>query len=363
MSSHKKMGKEELVKNILVTVVCLMGATAISLFLLLLNGRTTNVGIVYMMAVVLISRYTNGYIPGVIASFIGVFCVNYVFTYPYMELDFTIEGYPVTFVALLVISTITSATTTHLKKQSRIIREREKQLMDAEKETMRANLLRAISHDIRTPLTSIMGASSAYLENSGTMEEREKEQLVSNIKEDAGWLLNMVENLLSVTRIRDTKAQVAKTPEALEEVAAEAVHRFHKRLPDAVVQVKVPDEFILVPMDAMLIEQVIINLLENAVYHSNSHEPLSLSVSVHDQYAWFEVRDRGVGILPERLPTLFDGYTTSPNNSYDSRKGMGIGLSICKTIITAHGGSIHASNEEQGAVFTFTLPLGEEHHE
>lgn len=363
MKFHITQQKNMMIKDIVFTSLYLIGATSISTVLLSLNGRTTNVGIIYMMAVFLTARHTSGYIPGVIASFISVICVNYVFTYPYMELDFTLEGYPVTFVVLLGISTLTSTGTTHMKNQSIIINEREKLLMEAEKETMRANLLRAISHDLRTPLTGIIGAGNAYLENTGTMTEAEKSSLVSNICEDANWLLNMVENLLSVTRIKGDKAAVSKSPEALEEVVSEAVQRFHKRFPNAVVHVSVPEEFLMVPMDATLIEQVIINLLENSVHHSNSTEPVSLSVTVFDGFARFKVRDQGIGIPPERLSNLFDGYTVSPNNSFDSQKGMGIGLSICKTIIAAHGGCISASNEKQGAVFTFTLPLGEEPYE
>ena len=351
-----KMPKEDLMRNIVVTSVFLLLATICSTLFLFIGGNRTNVGIVFMLAVMLTARYTDGYVPGIIASVIGVICVNYVFTYPFMELDFTLDGYPVTFIAMLLISGITSTTTTHLKEQNHI-------LMEAEKETMRANLLRAVSHDLRTPLTGIIGASSAYLENRDHMSETEKTAMVSNINEDANWLLNMVENLLSVTRIRDSETQVTKSSEPLEEVASEAVQRFHKRLPDTVVHVTVPDEFIMVPMDATLIEQVIINLLENAVYHSHTDEPIDLTVTVHDGLAWFDITDHGIGIPPERLDTLFDGYTPSPNSSGDYHKGMGIGLSICKTIITAHGGTITAANGKHGARFTFTLPLGEDTYE
>ncbi len=353
------MTKKELVWNILVTLFALTLATIVSYLLVFVGGHPTNVSIVYMMAVVLISRYSNGYVPGVVASFISVVCVNLVFTYPYMHLNFAMDGYPITFIALMVISSITSATTTHLKHQNKIIHEREKLLMDAEKEAMRANLLRAISHDLRTPLTGIIGASSSYLENHHTMTEEEKAGLVGDIREDANWLLTMVENLLSVTRIRGSKAQVTKSLESVEEVVAEAVLRFHKRFPDTMVRVTVPDELVMVPMDATLIEQVIINLLENAVYHSNSKDPVSITLSREEGYARFDIRDRGIGIEPDRLSTIFDGYTSFPNRSVDSHKGMGIGLSICKTIITAHNGTITAGNESSGAVFTFTLPLGE----
>ena len=363
MVKFRKPTKKELVHNVLTTVLFLLSATIISYLIMFFGGLTNNVGMVYIMAVVLISRFSNGYIPGVVASFISILCVNYIFTYPYMEFKVSGIGYSITFITLLVISTITSATTTHLKQQNRILSEREKLLMEAEKETMRANLLRAISHDLRTPLTGIIGASSAYLDNESSMSKEEKNNLISNIKEDANWLLNMVENLLSVTRIRDTGAHVTKQLEPLEEVVSEALQRFRKRLPAATVHVTIPDELVMVPMDATLIEQVIINLLENAVYHSNSTEPISLAVSIHDGYAWFEVSDQGIGLSSGRLSTLFDGYTSLPNSSYDSHKGMGIGLSICKTIVTAHNGKIMAANKEHGAVFTFTLPLGEDIYE
>ena len=161
-----KMPKEDLIRNIVVTSVFLLAATTCSALFLFIGGNRTNVGIVFMLAVMLTARYTDGYVPGIVASIFGVICVNYVFTYPFMELDFTLDGYPVTFIAMLLISGITSTTTTHLKEQNHI-------LMEAEKETMRANLLRAVSHDLRTPLTGIIGASSAYLENRDHMTEDE----------------------------------------------------------------------------------------------------------------------------------------------------------------------------------------------
>ena len=141
---------------------------------------------------------------------------------------------------------------------------------------------------------------------------------------------------------------------------SEAVTRLKKRLPDAKINVKIPDDFIMIPMDATLIEQVLINLLENGIYHANSTLPLDLEVTIDNGYARFSVTDYGVGIKKELLNTIFDGYTSTPSSSGDSRKGMGIGLSICKTIITAHDGKIWAENHENGARFTFILPLGEQ---
>lgn len=357
------MTRTALIRNTIITSFFLLLATIGSCIFFYATENTPNVAIIYMMAVVLIARFTDGYVPGIIASLVGVVFINLVFTYPYMELNFTLDGYPITFVGMMLISSITSTTTTHLKEKSRILNEREKLLMEAEKEKMRANLLRAISHDLRTPLTSIIGTSSTYLENDQSLDGQEKSELVKSIYEDSNWLLNMVENLLSVTRIKGDNAGVNKSPEPLEEVVSEAVQRFKKRLPDTQVHVSVPEEFLMIPMDPTLIEQVIINLLENACYHSNSQEPVQLNVTVHDHYAWFDVIDFGVGIDEERLSSIFDGYSSNPNSSCDSHKGMGIGLSICKTIINVHGGQITAANHEKGARFTFTLPLGEETYE
>ena len=183
-------------------------------------------------------------------------------------------------------------------------------------------------------------------------------KLLAGIREDANWLLNMVENLLSVTRIQDDQgiSSVNKTDESLEEVISEAVQRFHKRFPDISVKVSVPDAFIMVPMDAMLIEQVINNLLENAHFHSGSEKPIELKVRTEKESLYITIKDYGKGIDPKRLPTLFDGGGVNTNESGDSHKGMGIGLSICKTIINAHGGTIQAANHADGAMFTFTLP-------
>ena len=324
------------------------------------SRNSTSVAIIYVLAVMLVARYTTGYIIGIIAAVFGVFFVNYVFTFPYMNFNFSIDGYPVTFLGMLLVSSITSTTTTRFKKQSQLLNEREKLLVEAEKETMRANLLRAVSHDLRTPLTSIIGLADTALNDSPEMTEEKRRELLEGIREDANWLLNMVENLLSVTRIRVGDTHVNTSPEPLEEVVAEAVQRFRKRLPQTKVDVKVPDEFLMVPMDATLIEQVIINLLENAVYHSGTDEPIEFYVEKREAYVAFHIRDYGKGIDPERLKTIFDGAGIEPNASGDSHKGMGIGLTICKTIINAHNGTIEAANRLKGAEFIFTLPLEEE---
>ena len=215
-----------------------------------LSGNAINVSIIYILAILLHAQYTKCYSAGIIASIYSVFWVNYAYTYPYMTLNFTLSGYPLTFVGMTFISCFTSSICIMLSKQSAQIQEKDRMLMQAEKETMRANLLRAMSHDLRTPLTTIIGSSATYLEQENEMPPEEKRKLIHNIEEDAQWLLNMVENLLSVTRIQDDQgiSSVNKTDESLEEVISEAVQRFHKRFPDISVKVSVPDAFIMVPI-------------------------------------------------------------------------------------------------------------------
>ena len=226
---------------------------------------------------------------------------------------------------------------------------------------MKANLLRAISHDLRTPLTGIIGCSTSYLENGSHLGEKEKMELVLHINEDARWLLHMVENLLSVTRIQNDTSTVNCTPELVEEVVSEAVARFRKRYPQAQVRVSVPQEPVMVPMDPVLIEQVIINLLENAAIHGKSPAPISMIVTCDSDTdsVLFAVRDYGNGIPSDRLSTIFDAASAVSSSAVDGHKGMGIGLSICKTIILAHGGSIYACNKNPGAEFSFRLPREE----
>lgn len=245
-----------------------------------------------------------------------------------------------------------------LERQS-LSDEQRRILIETEKEKMRSNLLRAISHDLRTPLTGILGASSAILENDG-LDKRTHDQLISNIKEDSQWLIRMVENLLSVTRINEGTMNVTKLPEAAEEIVAVTINHIHKRFPDRKISVKVPNDLLMIPMDGTLIEQVLINLIENAFKHSSMDSVVDVNVKIENQFAVFEVSDQGEGIAEEDFPYLFESYVPNGQRSSDSSRGMGIGLSICLSIIKAHGGRLEASNRnEGGAVFRFRLPLKE----
>lgn len=227
-------------------------------------------------------------------------------------------------------------------------------------ERYRGNLLRAISHDLRTPLSGIMGTSEMIMDMSGSDDPRYT--LASAIHKDADWLHSLVENILSLTRLQEGRLIVNKQPEAVEEVLAGAIDRISKQWPEYEINVSVPDELLMIPMDARLIRQVLINLLDNAVKHTPPNGEISISV-VKDEstrFGVFKVSDSGSGISQEDLPHIFQMFYTSRTQLADAKHGIGLGLTICDAIIRAHGGSIEARNrlDRTGAEFTFTLPLG-----
>lgn len=335
-----------------VTAGLLLLGCALSGALLALDHTGGFVSMIFVLVVVLVARLTDGYAYGAAASFVGVVCVNYIFTYPYWEFNFTISGYPLTFFTMLSVSLIVSALTSQIKRQEQL-------RVETDRETMRANLLRAVSHDLRTPLTSIVGSASAILENDALLPPQQKTALLRNVRSEAQWLIRMVENLPSITRMGDGTARLSKELEAAEEVLSSVAGKFQQRFPGIQLTLTAPREALFVPMDAILIEQVLMNLLENAAAHGQSSAIL-LSAERQSAGAVFTVRDNGLGIPEEILPEIFSPALPGKLHAGDDRRNMGIGLSVCSSIVKAHGGSMSACNvREGGAMFRFTLPLEE----
>lgn len=314
----------------------------------------TLIPMIFVLGVFLISWQTQGYFWGIAASLVSVLAVNYAFTYPFYAFDLISPECVSSAIVMLVVSIITGTLTTQIKHQEKIKAE-------VERERMRANLLRAVSHDLRTPLTSIYGACSTVIENFHSLSSDQQLKLLEDVQDDAQWLIRMVENLLSVTRIDGRKVQVAKVPIVLDELIDTVLIKFRKHFPDQVVQVEIPEQFVSIPMDAMLIEQVLINILENAVIHAKGMTTLALTVRCRDGFADFCICDDGCGIPPEHMENLFTGYLDRKDTPSDgSRNNMGIGLSVCSTIIKAHGSEIHIRNlTPHGAAFSFSLEMEE----
>lgn len=308
---------------------------------------------VFILAVALVARFTNGYFWGIAASVIGTFCVNYCFTYPFWSVDITYPGYPLTVIVMLLVSMLVSTLTTQIKRQEQLH-------FEMEREKMHANLLRAIAHDIRTPLASIVGASSTMLEQELSNEDRES--LLLGINRDAEWLVRVTENLLSVTRFSGEDVSLKKEDEVLEEIIGSAILKYHRTANALPVKVESPDEIIVLPMDAVLLEQVLINLFDNVSEHAKGASQIWLYSSEEDGRVVVSVEDDGQGIPGPMLSHVLDGTMQIENGSRsDNRRNMGIGLSVCKSIIHAHGGDLSAGKSRHGgAAFRFWLPCGEE---
>lgn len=338
-------------------IFCALFGSAV-LLCILLHMASSSEGFAYsifILTVLLISRFTTGYLFGTLAAVLSVVGTNYIFTYPYWAVNFTLSGYPLTFLTMLVVSLVTCTMTTKIKRQEDL-------RIEAAREKMRANLLRSVSHDIRTPLTSIIGSTSAMIENPDLPEE-DRLLLLTDVRDDAQWLIRVVENLLSITRMGDTTTRLVKNPEPAEEILGAVTAKFRKRYPDVRIRVSVPEDLLFVPMDAVLISQVLSNLLENAVVHGGGHTTeIRLSVRREGPEAVFAVEDNGDGIEHKVLPHLFDGTLAAAAGDTENggKRNMGLGLSVCQAIIHAHSGSIEAHNLMEGAEFVFRLPLEQE---
>ena len=278
------------------TAAILVTATVLCTLLRRLDSGGGYVHLIFVLAVATISRWTEGFFWGIFSSVTGVLLVNYVFTYPYWEFNFTITG-----------------------------------------------------------------NTAAILDNEGSFSPEQKRCLLEDVNEDAQWLIRMVENLLSITRMSGGQARIEKDCEAAEEIVAVSVSKFTKRFPSINVSVEVPDEVLMVPMDATLIRQVIMNLLENAAIHGEGVKNIRVRLSREGNLACFTVSDDGVGIPKEKLANIFQGGLSEVSHSnFDMKKNMGIGLSVCYTIVKAHGGTMTAENlETGGACFRFYLPMEE----
>ena len=235
--------------------------------------------------------------------------------------------------------------------------EKNEAIIKVKKEQFRSDLLRSISHDLRTPLTSIYGNADVLLNDNGNLKNDKKNALYKNIYDDSLWLINLVENLLSITRIEDGSVKLRIEPEVIEDVIDESLSHVSRIKDNRKIKVNISDDFLMADMDARLIVQVLINLINNAIKYTEDESTISINAYQIKNNVYIEVCDNGSGIKDIDKNKIFEKFYTVNHSVVDSKKSMGLGLSLCKSIVEAHGGVISVKdNQPTGAIFTFSLP-------
>lgn len=245
-------------------------------------------------------------------------------------------------------------------ENSRNAQEKEEAKLQAENEKLRATLLRSISHDLRTPLTSISGNASILLSDSESLDMETRKQMYGDIYDDSAWLYNLVENLLAVTKIEEGRMELKMQPQLVEEIVSEAMQHISRKKSEHSITVSHEDDLLLAKCDARLIVQVIINLVDNAIKYTPAGSQITVTSKSEDGMAVISVSDNGGGISDTEKSKVFQMFYTGSTSVADSRRSLGLGLSLCKSIVDAHNGKISVSdNQPGGTIFTFAIPTGE----
>ena len=315
----------------------LIAATLVGLLFSGLKIPEANIIAVYILGVLIISIITSSWMYSFLASVISVLAFNFLFTIPRFTLRAYDPSYPVTFGIMFLVALITGSLASRMKEYAR---ESAQAAMQIEKEQLRADLLRSISHDLRTPLTSISGNASNLLSNENEFSQETRMQIYGDIYDDSMWLIKLVENLLSVTRIEDGRMDLRMSAELMDEVIAEAMRHTDRNRDGRKIEVSSDEEFILGKMDARLIVQVVINLVDNAVKYTPEGAQIRIHTGKKDGMVVVSVSDTGPGIPDEQKSKVFDMFYTGTNRAADGRRSLGLGLGLCRSIIRAHGGEI-----------------------
>jgi len=226
----------------------------------------------------------------------------------------------------------------------------------SKQEELRSTLLRAISHDLRTPLTGISGFAYILMNNSQDLNEDKKQQIYSDIYDDSVWLLNLIENILSITKFDKNEIQIKQESEFISDVIEEALSHLGRKKEKYNIQAEIENESLSAQIDALLITQVVFNLVDNAMKYSPVNTKITIKVQEWDKKVKISIEDEGNGIDDKDKEKIFDAFYTCNNSNIDSRRGLGLGLALCKTIIEAHGGNIEIKdNYPKGSIFSFSL--------
>ena len=243
------------------------------------------------------------------------------------------------------------------QERIRLEEERNQIALQTQRESLQANLLRAVSHDLRTPLTNINGSVGILMGNDQTLKPEVREQLYTAIDDDTNWLINMTENLLAATQLETDRTKLKTAPELLEDLFQSAVRQLDRRARDHHISVDLEDQTLMASMNAGMIQRVIINMMNNAIQYTPKDSHIILSGTRRKDWVEISVSDDGPGIPDEAKKHLFDLFYTAEQGKPDSKRGLGLGLHLCQSIVNAHGGTITVSDHApSGTTFRFTLP-------
>jgi len=354
------------------TAMLLIMATALAII-----GHSIGIGkeclsMFFLLSVLFTTVITGGYTLGFINAVCSFFIINYLFTEPFYANRIYDRNDLILLISFLVTALVSGVVVGKLREQRDRAEENEKAAQELirvrgeqeeirfamESEKLRSTLLRSVAHDLRTPLTALAGSSRLLDEDYDKFTDEERRAFISDISEETIWLTNQVENILNMTRISEGRLVINKEEEVVDDVINEAVKRTERLMSSHSLTVNLPEEVIILPMDGHLVVQVLVNLLSNAVAHTPEGTCIVLSANKKGDFVEFSVTDNGPGIDKKIESTLFDRYVTLKTAAADSKRGAGLGLAICKTIVEAHKGSISAHNvEPNGACFVFTLPM------
>lgn len=345
-----------------ITVGVFAAATGVCFLLDYFRLSDLNFLIIYVLGILVTAILTKGVICSSLLSLASVLGYNFFFTEPRYTFHFNDQMYVATFILMFAVGIVTSFITAMLKKRMAQINalniEKQQLKSNTEKEQLKATLLRSISHDLRTPLTTMKNGAELLIDNPD-IDEGDRKEILNDIVTKSAWMVRLVENLLSLSRIDSEKLTVRKSPEALEEIIPQAVRNVQGILGKRTIHYDMPSELLLIPMDATLIIQTIVNILINAVRHTADDGNIWIKVWNSGKHAVFRIANDGEPISEKDLPHIFEMYYTA--GDCKQGKGVGIGLAICRLVITAHGGEIEARNTDDRKVcFEFTLPMEEQ---
>ena len=344
--------KNGIVKYVTRSLGILLTATFLSIVLQTNGIGKENILMLYIVSVLLITVCTTGYFYGAAGAVISVFVFNYFFTVPVHTFAITNQNDVVLMAFFVMAAFISSSLTVRFQKQMQIAEDTKAQM---EREHLKSSMLRSISHDFRTPLTGIMGDCS-ILKESDEMDAKTRKELAGEIQEQAVWLMKMMENILSMTKIDSGHFYIKKQPEVVDDIIYEAAAhviglREHRKF-----EVRLPEQLVVAQMDGKMMVQVLINLLDNSMKHTQEGDTISVEVTFSGKRVYFKIEDDGDGIPEEIKDHIFDEFITKSEGKEDGRRGIGLGLAICKAVVEAHGGEIFAENRrEGGARFVFWL--------